>query len=512
MLKSIKKVLFHRISIVVISMLIQLSLIIYLIFVLKDYTKYFYTFSIVLSALVVLYIIYCNNNPAYKIAWIIPILLFPIFGGLFFLFFGNTNLNKKEKAHMIQLLDKLHKVDPPDLEILKDISTISKDAGRQSYYIQQYGNGNVHQHTETEYFPIGELLFDRLKEELSKAEHYIFMEYFIIEEGVMWNSILEILKHKASEGVDVRVIYDDAGCLFSLPKHYDKKLEAMGIKCCIFNPFKPILNVRLNNRDHRKITCIDGHTAFTGGLNLADEYINVKKPRGHWKDTGIMLKGDAAWSFTTMFLTLWGTIRKIDEDFTPFKNIIPNNLNYKTDGYVQPFTDIPLDDEIVGEVVYLNLINKAKDYVYITSPYLIIDNEMITALSTAAKSGVDVRIITPYIGDSTYVQTVTRSYYRSLIEAGVKIYEYTPGYIHAKTYIVDGEYAVVGTINMDYRSLYLHFECAVWLYKNSSIQVMLEDFTHCLNVSKKIAIKETRTARWYQILYALVLRAFAPLM
>lgn len=512
MLKSIKKILFHRITFVALAMIIQMAFIVSLIFYFKEYTKYFYAFSIALSTIVVLYIIYNTTNPAFKIAWIIPILLFPIFGGIFFLFFGNTNLNKKEREKMDRLIDKLACIDPPDDAILDKISQENPDAGRQATYIQKHGGAKLYQHTATEYFPVGELKFERLKEELNKAKHYIFMEYFIIEEGLMWNSLLDILKKKAAEGVDVRLIYDDAGCLFTLPSNYPKKLESMGIKCCVFNKFRPILNMRLNNRDHRKIACIDGHTAFTGGLNLADEYINAINKYGHWKDTAIMLKGEAAWSLTTMFLGLWSSLRNVDEDFSKYKALIPKDLKYETDGYVQPFTDSPLDDEIVGEIVYLNLINKAKKYVYITTPYLIIDHEMITALSTAAKSGVDVRIITPYHGDAGYVHTVTRSYYPALIEAGVKIYEYEPGYIHAKTYVVDGEYGVVGTINMDYRSLYLHFECAVWLYKNSAVKIMRDDYLKTLEVCKEIKLDEQPKVPWYMILYALVLRAFAPLM
>jgi len=347
---------------------------------------------------------------------------------------------------------------------------------------------------------------------LKKAEKFIFLEYFIIEEGVMWNSILDILKQKAEEGVDVRVIYDDAGCIFKLPYGYNKKLESMGIKCRVFNPLVPLLSSRINNRDHRKIAIIDGHTGFTGGINLADEYINEYEKFGHWKDSAIMIKGEAVWSMTVMFLSMWNYLDGSNEDFNKFKPDIEPLEESCKDGYVQPFADNPLDDETVGEIVYLNLINKARRYVYITTPYLIIDNEIITALTSAAKGGVDVRIITPYCGDKWYVHEVTRSYYRTLIESGVKIYEYTPGFIHSKTFVVDDEYGVVGTINMDYRSLFLHFECGVWMYKCRTIRDIKKDFNDTLKMCREITIEELNEIKWYKTLERMILRIFAPLM
>ena len=249
-------------------------------------------------------------------------------------------------------------------------------------------------------------------EELKKAKKYIFLEYFIIQEGKMWNTILDILKEKADEGVDVRVIYDDMGCIMTLPTGYDKKLREMGIKCSIFNPFVPILSSKFNTRDHRKICVIDGNVGFTGGVNLADEYINAYEKHGHWKDTAIILKGEAVFSLTAMFLSMWDYLNRMEEDYSKY---YPTEWDPNAQGFVQPFTDNPLDDEAVGETVYLNLINKAKRYVYITTPYLILDSEMTTALSVAAKNGVDVRIITPHVPDKLYVHAVSRAYYEMLV-------------------------------------------------------------------------------------------------
>lgn len=335
------------------------------------------------------------------------------------------------------------------------------------------------------------------------------MEYFIIQEGKMWNTILDILKEKAAQGVDIRVIYDDMGCIMTLPNGYNKKLESYGIKCSVFNPFVPILSSKFNTRDHRKICVIDGNVGFTGGINLADEYINAYEKHGHWKDTSVMLKGEGVFALTAMFLSMWDYLHGEKEDYSKY---YPTEWDTSAPGYVQPFTDNPLDDEAVGETVYLNLINKAKHYVYITTPYLILDSEMITALSIAAKSGVDVRIITPHIADKWYVHAVSRAHYEILTEAGVKIYEYTPGFIHAKTFVVDDDYAVVGTINLDYRSLYLHFECAAWMYQTDSVAAVKEDFFKTQQLSQEITLEECRKVSFARKLGRSVLRVFAPLM
>lgn len=507
-----KRVLFHRVTLVSLSIILQLLVIIEVILYFNDYFVFFYIGSILLSVTSVLWIINRGSNPAYKIAWIIPILLFPVFGVLFYFFFGINKLNKREKRRMKTIGNKMTLALEPQPDVLADIHIQSETAAVQSKYIQDYAFCPPYTNTLTEYLPIGEVKFERMKEELKKARHFIFLEYFIIKEGLMWNSILDILVEKASKGVDVRVIYDDVGSILTLPYKYNKKLEKLGIKCCIFNPLVPILSSKLNNRDHRKIAIIDGHTGFTGGINLADEYINKIKKYGHWKDTAVMIKGEAVWNLTVMFLSMWSFLSGVNEDFSKFKNTGgTDNVKY-SDGYVQPFTDSPLDDEAVGETVYLNIINKAKRYVYITTPYLIIDNEMMTALTIAAKGGVDVRIITPYYPDKRFVHEVTRSYYRVLVESGVKIYEYIPGFIHSKTYVADDEYGVVGTINMDYRSLFLHFECGVWMFNSSSIKCIREDFINTLKLCNQIRLEDLKNLKWYRKFARLVLRIFAPLL
>ena len=510
--KTLFQLLFHRVVLVGLAILAQLAILLVMLLRFQEYFVYFYAISITVSVAAVLYIINNRSNPAYKIAWIIPILLVPVFGGIFYLMLGGNQVSRKEQRRLMEMgknFEGIHQISPSrDVDLKKE----SADAYNQSEYIRRITGAPPYQNTSVEYLPLGEIKFDRILAELEKAEHYIFLEYFIIQEGRMWDPILEVLERKAKAGLDVRVMYDDLGCMMTLPAHYKRVLEEKGIQCCVFNPFVPVLSSRLNNRDHRKICVIDGHTGFTGGINLADEYINAYPKHGHWKDTAVLLRGDAVWSLTLMFLSLWDYVRGTRDDYALYHPRRYQREPVASDGVVQPYTDSPLDDEAVGETVYLNLINKADRYVYITTPYLIISSEMITALSTAAKSGLDVRIITPHVADKWYVHAVTRAYYEVLIEAGVRIYEYTPGFIHAKTFTVDDEYGVVGTINLDFRSLYLHFECAAWLYRCSCIPKMREDFMQTLAVSQEVTLEECRGVGLVTRVVRSVLRVFAPLM
>ncbi len=506
-LRKCLEFLFHRVVIVALMLLIQVAAIVLVIWKFNAYFVYFYAFCGILSIVVVLHIVNGNSNPSYKIAWIIPILLFPIFGGLFYIMFGGSYPTAGIRRKLSVITEKAGNALQKDHKILEELEKIDLDAAKEATYIQNYAGCPPFQNTSTEYLKLGEEKFERLVEELKKDKRFIFLEYFIIQEGLMWNTILEVLIAKVKQGVDVRVIYDDMGCIMLLPKDYDKKLEALGIKCCVFNRFIPILTTRLNNRDHRKIAIIDGDVAFTGGINLADEYINKIDKHGHWKDTAMMLKGEGVWGFTVMFLSMWAYLRKTDEDFSLFRSEKEDYSSIEN-GVVQPYTDSPLDGEAVGETIYLNIINRAKKYVYITSPYLIIDNEMITALSVAAKSGVDVRIITPHIGDKWFVHALTRANYHALVKNGVKVYEYTPGFIHAKSFVSDDKYGVIGTVNLDYRSLYLHFECGVWMYQTSSISQMKKDYFDTLEKCQQITLEDCKKRG----LLSAILRVFAPLM
>ena len=400
----------------------------------------------------------------------------------------------------------------PDFKADK-LNPWGRDAVNQARYLERVAKCPVYDNTQTEYFGNGETFFTRMMEELQKAERYIFLEYFIIEEGIMWNGILEILKEKAAAGVDVRLIYDDLGSIFTLPAEYGEKLAEMGIQCEVFNPFLPIVSLRLNNRDHRKLCIIDGKVGFTGGMNLADEYINQKVRFGHWKDSGILVRGMAAWSMTVMFLTTWEHVTEDEEEFDRYK---PEPEVFEGEGFVQPYLDTPLDHEAVGQSVYLNMVGRAKEYIYITTPYLIVDSAMNTTLCNAAKSGVDVRIITPHIPDKKSVFEVTRAHYPPLLEAGVRIFEYTPGFIHAKNMVSDDVFATVGTVNLDYRSFFLHFEDGVWLCGTPIVQEIKADFLAtqelCEEMTLEMTKEERRSMGILKQLWRNILRVFAPLM
>lgn len=405
---------------------------------------------------------------------------------------------QKSKSHLKQ-----------DENILKEIEEKNLNIYGQVKYISEYAGYPIYKNNRVEYFESGERAFETITKELKKAKKFIFLEYFIIADGEMWQEILKILEEKASQGVDVRLIYDDIGCVGTLPKNYDKYLESKGIKCICFNRLKLILSVVMNNRDHRKIMVIDGNVSFSGGINLADEYINKKSRCGYWKDNAIMIKGEATWNFTLMFLEIWNAYRNESRDYNEFKPVLKEKCD--NIGYVCPYGENPIDNEIVGENIYLNIINQAKRYVYIFTPYLIIDNEMISALTLASKRGVDVKIVTPGIPDKKIVFYLTRSYYEMLIENGVKIYEYTPGFIHGKVFLCDDEIATVGSLNLDYRSLYLHFECGVYLYNTNCICDIKKDLLNSINVSNKVE-KEDCKSGIFKALFQAILRIFAPLM
>ncbi|MDD4400349.1 MAG: cardiolipin synthase [Desulfitobacteriaceae bacterium] len=511
-MRKIHKARVFRVVSFAFSILIQLAVLISVIIWFNRYFAIFYGISILISIVAVIWILNDKINPAYKISWIILIILFPIFGGLFYLLYGGNRMKKKEKAKMEPIRKKTMENLKDDSSVLEMIRQQSDDIANQSRYIKKFSNYPPYRNEYAEYFPSGEGKFKKLKDELRKAERFIFLEYFIIEEGVMWDSILKILIDKANKGVDVRVIYDDAGCMTTLPYGYNRRLEKLGIQCCVFNPMIPVISAKLNHRDHRKICIIDGHTGFTGGINLADEYINEYEKHGHWKDAAIMIKGQAVWSLTVMFLAVWDYIKGVTEEEERYHSSCGADADRLYDGYVQPFADSPLDQESVGEGVYLNFINKAKRYVYIMTPYLIIDNEMITALCMAAKSGVDVRIITPYHFDKWFVHSVSRSYYNTLIESGVRIYEYLPGFIHSKICVADDEYGFVGTINMDYRSLYLHFECGIWLYRCSCLHDIKKDFLETIEISQEITAEVQKNISWVTTMVRSILRIFSPLM
>ncbi len=473
-----------------------------------EYVPWVDRFCTLLSMVIIIWLVRKYDNPSYKIPWIILILFFPLFGGLFYLLWGNTPLNRAHALHRFQPAR-------PDFSsglshpASGRLSAAMPRHTRRTEYIEALTGLPAWGETTTRYFPVGERQFEAMCVELKKAKRFIFMEYFIIEQGEMWKPILDILAEKAAQGLEVRVMYDDAGCLSKLPAGYDRYLHSLGIRVVRFNRFIPTLNTYLNYRDHRKITIIDGNVGYMGGANIADEYINRRSPFGHWKDTGIELRGAGVASMTELFLEMWEYSTNV---------VASNHLQYRPtlsrpgDGYVQSFGDSPLDDYNIGETVYMQIINNARNYVYITTPYLILDNEMILALMTAAQSGVDVRIITPGIPDKKLVYLATRSFYQQLTRAGVKIYEYTPGFLHAKMIVSDDDVGVVGTINMDFRSFFMHFECGTVLYGGKVIHEIKDDMIDIMGQSRLIDQEWFRHVPWISSILASIIRLFAPLL
>ena len=399
-----------------------------------------------------------------------------------------------------------------DDEVIKELQEKDLSIAYQSDYIWKYGHYPVYHNTDVAFYADASQGLEAQLAELKKAEHFIFLEYFIVDQGVMFNRIVEVLEQKSKEGVDVRLIYDDIGCINTLPPKYYKILQAKGIKCAAFNPFRPIMSVIMNNRDHRKIFVVDGKVGFTGGINLADEYINVASRFGYWKDTGIRLEGEAVWSMTVMFLEMWNYINHSSEDYKQFMPQVYQKEPFEGDGFVQPYGDTPLDHETVGENIYLNIINHAERYVYIFTPYLIIDNEMLVSLCNAAKRGVDVRIVTPGIPDKKMIFLLTQSHYEPLLKCGVKIYQYTPGFIHAKSFLCDDKIGTVGSINLDYRSLFLHFECGVFMYNTKALMQLKEDCMDTFAASEEMTLEFCRGQNVFIRIFQGMMRLFAPLL
>ena len=492
--------------IVVLGLGLQILLSFSIYMFLIEHIAFINIFFSIISILLVLAIIKNSKNYSYTLPWIIILVWFPLIGSILYIILGR-NKNKSKVLKSIVKSDKESKKyliqDSKIKEQFKENSRIK--------YISDFAGFPVTTNNEINYYPIGEEAFVAMLEELKKAEKFIFLEYFIINQGEMWNSILEVLEEKAKKGVDVRVMYDDLGCLPTLDSSYPKQLEKKKIKCVVFNKLKPFAGVIMNNRDHRKILVIDGKVAFSGGINIADEYITKIVKYGHWKDNAIKIKGDAVWNYTVMFLSIWNSFRHEDGDYTKYKNDTNMQNNIINNGFVVPYGESPLDEEVTGEDIYLNIINQANKYVYIITPYLIIDTDMINALNLAAKRGVDVRIVIPGIPDKKVVYTLSESYMEPLIKSGVKIYKYTPGFVHGKVFVADDTIATVGTINMDYRSLYLHFECGCYFENVDVIKDIKKDLDSTIARSHEVILKEA-VPNLLKGIWQALLRLVAPLM
>ena len=502
-----------RLILIGLLVLIQTGWMIFLMMKLNTYSTAITLLLTFIAMFIALKIFGTHVNAAQKMPWLIVITAVPFFGICIYLLFGRSIVTKGVRRSFNNIETNVLTLLKQDKGIIDDIASKDKGVANQCRYISNTARYPVYSNTDVKYYPTTDVSFEAQLVELEKAEHFIFMEYHAIEDAESFARLKHILENKAQSGVEVRIFYDDLGSIFFLNKEFIKQMRQKGIQCRVFNPLKVIVNMFMNNRDHRKITVIDGKVGFTGGYNLADEYFNITHPYGYWKDTGIKLQGDAVKSLTASFLTMWNAIEHTDNDYN--KYLDATDGTYKAvmkDCYVQPYSDNPLGQDRIGEDVYLNILKNAKDYVYITTPYLIITDEMERELRLAVKRGVDVRIVTPGIPDKKLVYRITRSYYEPLCSAGVRIYEYTPGFCHAKQWVCDDEVSVVGTINMDYRSLYLHFENAVFIYNKATALSVQQDMLNNFEAGHEVTADYTKDVIKPLRLGVCMLRMISPLL
>jgi cardiolipin synthase len=476
-----------RMVFAVLSIAVEVFLLVLIVFKMSEQIVWFSVGFALLGLGIVLSLYGKKESASIKMPWMLLILLVPVAGLVFYLLVGQNKGTRKMRKRYEEIDKKLLPLLPANEQVQKELKEKFPYAANIAHYLKTYSDYPVYKNTDITYFDDAEKGLESQKQELKKAREFIFMEYHAIEDAQSWHGIQKILEEKVKEGVEVRVFYDDMGSIGFVNTDFVKRLQSVGINARVFNPFAPGLNLFLNNRDHRKITVIDGKVGFTGGYNLANEYFHLTQPFGFWKDTGIKLEGDAVKSLTITFLEMWNAIKENDIDDVDFDKYL-KNYDYRAmdDGFVVPYADSPMDRIHVGEDVYMSIADSARDYAWYITPYLIITDEMISALSLAARRGVDVRIITPGIPDKKLVYSVTRSYYNVLAENGVRIFEYTPGFCHAKMSVSDDTVATCGTINLDYRSLYHHFENGCFIVGNHVVNEVKRDFEEMFKVSEEV--------------------------
>ena len=505
--KGLLRLIFSRFLIIGLLILLQILFFVAVFGYLSDVVPYIEAITPLFTLAIIFYIFNSNMDTSSKLTWLVVISLAPVPGALFLVYCKKNVGNRSTTFRVRKLISETKDVIVQNPQVTDDLKDDESGTRELCTYLNRNGCFPIYENTEVTFFPSGEAKFQAILTELEKAKSFIFMEYFIIEEGYMWGRMLEILARKAKEGVDVRVMYDGLCEMSTLPSNYPKLLGNIGIKSKMFSPLTPFLSTHYNYRDHRKILVIDGNVGFNGGVNLADEYINKIERFGHWKDTAVMLKGAAVQSQTLMFLQMWN----IDQKQTDFTQAYVPAVQGKTDGFVMPYADSPLDEDKVGESVYMDILNRAHRYVHIMTPYLILDGELETALKFAAERGVDVKMILPGIPDKSTAYSLAKSHYRSLIASGVKLYEYSPGFVHAKVVVSDDLKAVVGTINFDYRSLYHHFECATYMYKTSCISDIEKDFQDTLTKCREVTPETIKKDKLSYKIKGTILKLFAPL-
>lgn len=508
-IEKIYKLVFSRATFFMIALLFQIFILLVVFYWFYEYRTYFYWIMLILSLITIIFILNKGDCPEYKISWIIPIVILPAAGILLYAFFNIQYKSRTIAKNISENDDSIKKVLKQSDDVLGEIKNKDIHVLNLIKYMNNCTPYIIYKNTKTTFFKSGEEKFDSLIKDLKEAKEFIFLEYFIIARGYLWGTIFKILKEKVKEGVEVRIMYDGMCENQALPHGYSKILKKYNIKVKIINPMLPTLSTYQNNRDHRKIAVIDGKIAYTGGINIGDEYINKKLRYGYWKDTAIRIEGEAVNSFTLIFLTMWNVYDKNTYEYQKYLR------DYKVEscsGYVMPYADSPFDINQVSKRIYLDIINTATRYIHIMTPYLIIDSELISALKYASKRGIDVKILMPNIPDKKYAFYLSQSYYKELLNTGIRIYQYTPGFIHAKEVISDDLEAVIGTVNFDYRSLFLHFECATYLYKTNTVEEMENDYLNALDKSQEITLQIYNKMPLIKRIYGQILRLFAPLM
>lgn len=512
LLRQSKRGLFHiifsRTVIILLLLLLNFFLLFSLLFQLFEGVTLLFGGIAVATAVMLIIILNSDDAPAFKLSWCIVVAVLPLFGIVLYTVVRFDLGSRLFQRMLCKSVDASLPHVPDSTATVQALEHNDPDFAGLARYLQLHGNAPIYGNTDVRYFPLGEDKFEEMLCQMEQAREYIFLEYFIIVQGHMWGRILEVLTRKAKEGVEIRVLYDGMNAMTNLPYHYPKMLELLGIHCKMFSPVRPFVSTHYNNRDHRKILVIDGHTAFVGGINLQDRYINREEVCGHWKDTAVMVQGEAAYGFTLMFLQMWNANER-EQVFDPY---LRRCSIEDASGYVIPYGEDPARKDRVAKTVYLHILNQAKRYVYIMTPYLILDAQMSNAMQYAAKRGVDVRIILPHIPDKRTAFALAKSHYRELTDAGVKIYEYTPGFVHAKVFLSDDIHGIVGSINLDYRSLYLHYECAAYLYKVPALNSIRQDFADTLEKSQLITTEDIKKQSLFYRLMAALLKVVAPLM
>ena len=511
--RGILNVIFGRTMLVVLTLALQIGLLVVIFSSLQSMQSmlpFYYALLLLLYGVAILHLVNKNSEPTTKITWILLVVLAPPVGLALYLFVeldvGHRMLNRR----LGELMAETTMLLPEPTGLPEGAAEAAPGLVGLTRYTWEHGRFTLYGNTSVRYLPSGEASLEAMLEDLRTAKDFIFLEFFIIEEGYMWGRVLKVLEDKAREGVEVRVMYDGTCALFRLPYRYPEMLKKLGIQCKMFSPIRPMISAHYNNRDHRKILVVDGRVAYTGGVNLADEYVNKIEKFGHWKDVSLRLEGEAVRSFTLMFLQMWN-VNETGDRYARYLDA-PEGGPVKAPGWVLPYGDSPVDNERVGELVYTDILSRAQRYVHIMSPYLILDTEMLAALTFAAKRGVEVCVLLPHIPDKRYAFALAKTHYAELLQAGVRIFEYSPGFVHAKVFVSDDCKAVVGTINMDYRSFYLHFECAAYMRDVPAVADIEADFQATLASSHEITdgdVKRipltTRVAGW-------LLKVFAPVM